>query len=148
MMTMAAAMYMVVYAPKLVMTPARMIGPTMEPMRPQDGPGRCRGADGRLVKARRVQGQHHGVEVLAELVENARDDEHDQRSGRAVGDAEDRRAQTGDEEGLFTTELLRSPRAEEPRGMPPRMPMVTNPVDATTSKPFSMRIVVSHVVRP
>ena len=33
---MAAAMYMVVYAPKLVMTPARMIGPTMEPMRPQD----------------------------------------------------------------------------------------------------------------
>ena len=33
-------------------------------------------------------------------------------------------------------------------GMPPKMPMVTKPVDCTTSKPFSIRIVVSHVVNP
>ena len=38
--------------------------------------------------------------------------------------------------------------AKNHAGIPPNMPMVTNPVDCTTSKPFSMRMVVSHVVRP
>ena len=113
-MTMAAAMYMVTYTEAGHDAGKHDGADDGAHAPPRGSQAVARRADGRLVQLGRVERHHHGVQVLAELVEDARDDEHDERGGRAVGDAEDGRAQACDEERLLTSELLGRPAGEEP----------------------------------